>query len=251
MKTIMISNQKGGVGKTTTTLELLYLFGQDYKVLGIDLDPQMNLTLYCGAKGEKTAKDVLDGDALLEDAVVNVGNFDLLMGDPNLSKADKLYGDADDIFLLNDILEYADYDFVFIDSAPGRSTLLYMEYIASDYSIIPTECDEGAIEGIINTREDMKRFQKRGQSHVKILGTILTKTENTSLHQMAYQDLKDIHDKIGADPFKTVIRKSIVASETKTARMSINEYKKDNNVAKDYRMLYKEILDRIEKDNEQ
>lgn len=246
---IMISNQKGGVGKTTCTLELSNIFATDFKVLAIDLDPQRNLSTYSGADldAKYTLKNVLDAEVLVQDAIQHLNNFDIIIGDKKLSNASKLYGDADDIFLLQDILEDIEneYDYIFLDSAPGRSPLLYMEYICSDYIIAPTECDDGSIEGLAEIGEDIKRFKKREQTHVRILGTLLNKYENTSMHSTSFDDLEDIGPQIGGMPFRTVIRKSIAASEAKTARCSISEYSKNNNISKDYATLKKEIINRI------
>lgn len=245
---IMISVEKGGTGKTTVALELCSTFGKEYKVLGIDLDPQMNLTMYSGAdeKSTKTLKNVLDADILIEDSIQHLKDFDIVPGDKKLANASKLYGDADDIYLLKDAVEdIRDYDFIFLDSAPARSPLLYMEYVASDYIIAPTECDDGSIEGLLEIGEDIARFKKHGQTNVRVLGTLMNKMENTAMHKNSYEDLQSLADKIGGKPFKTQIRKSIAASEAKTMRESINDYKPYNNVAIDFRKLKKEIIERI------
>ena len=251
---IMISNQKGGTGKTSCTLELCSTFGKEYKVLGIDLDPQINFTMYAGSdeNSGKTLKNVLDAEILIEDAVQHLGDFDIIPGDKKLSNASKLYGDADDIYLLKDALEdVTDYDYIFLDSAPARSPLLYMEYVASDYIIAPTECDDGSIEGLLEIGEDIARFKKHGQTHVQVLGTLMNKRENTAMHKSSYEDLETLSDRIGGKPFQTKIRKSIAASEAKTLRMSINDYKPNNNVAVDFRNLKDEIIERIsEKERE-
>lgn len=247
---IMISNQKGGVGKTTTALELCNLFGEKYKVLGIDLDSQRNFSMYAGAKLEEvpTVNEVLNAEILLEDAVQHLEKFDILIGSKSLSEAAKSFGEPDDIYLLSDVLEDLNkYDYVFIDNAPARSPLLYMSYIASNYIIAPAECDDGALEGLRELGTDIARFQKRNQTNVKMLGLLLNKTENTVMHNLAYEEMKEIGKELGCEPFNTCIRKSIAVTEAKAARESINEYAKGNNSAADYRRLMKEIEKRIKK----
>ena len=245
---IMISNQKGGVGKTTTTLELCSLFGKKYKVLGIDLDSQRNFSMYAGANltSKATVNEVLNAEVLLEDAVQHLSDFDILIGSKELAEASKTFGEPDDIYLLQDVLEEVDtYDYIFIDNAPARSPLLYMSYLVSDYIIAPAECDDGALEGLRELGADINRFKKRKQTNVKVLGLLLNKRENTVMHNLAYEEMEEIGEELGGMPFRTTIRKSITVAEAKAARKSINEYAKNNNSAKDYKKLMKEIEDRI------
>ena len=146
------------------------------------------------------------------------------------------------------MLENVDYDYVVIDTAPARSPLLYMTYLAADYIIPVTECDDGSREGIKELYTDMKRFKKRGQCHAKILGILMTKFEKTSMHLTALEELASLSEEFETSLFNTRIRKAIVVSESKTARLSINEYERWNNAAVDYRNVVKEIEERIARD---
>ena len=245
--TIMITNQKGGVGKTTTSLELAHLLGADgYKVLCIDTDPQGDLTTYLDIESPKyTLKEILDAEILLDEAVIPANTFYVIAGNQKLSQADKLYGASDDIFLLKDALEDADYDFVILDSPPGKSQLLIMEYVAADYIIAPAECDDGSIKGLIRIKEDLDRLKKRNFTNARVLGTFITKYEKTGMHETAYEQMSESAEDIGGPRFDTKIRKSVRASEAKSARVSITEYERFNNVSLDYKHLKDEILSKL------
>ena len=246
--TIMISNQKGGVGKTTSAIELAHILGQKNKVLCIDMDPQCDMSIYLNvSQTQYTIRNVLDGDASIEEAAVEANTFHMIAGDVNLSKAEKYYGDPTDVYLLQAALEDADYDYIFLDSAPERGILLYMEYAASDYIIAPTESDDGSINGLFRIENDLGVMRKYNQTHAQILGTLLTKYENTISHKVAYEQLSEEAERIGGPRFKTMIRKSIASTDAKSDRISINEYNKSNNAAIDYRALAKEIIKEIKK----
>ena len=174
---IMIGNQKGGIGKTTTTLELCYLFSKKYKVLGIDLDGSRNFSKCSGAAIEEvlTVRDVLLGNCLMQDAIQHLKEFDVLPAAKKLSDSAKEFGDPEDIYLLRDVLEGCSYDYVFIDNAPARSPLLFMSYVASDYCLALSESDENSFDGLRELGADIKRFKQRNWTNMKLLGIILNR----------------------------------------------------------------------------
>ena len=249
-KTIMIANQKGGVGKTTTTLELCELLGREYRVLGLDLDQQINFSKYADANVEKpTLHDVMTLKVGIKDTIQHLNTFDIIPGSKEFRRADKEFGDLDDIWLLKDWLGFVqdDYDFIIIDNAPARNQLLMMSYIAADYCIIVSECDSASVDGVIEVVYDINSLNKRSKNtDVKILGVLLNKSENTNMHRRAYKDIKIIGEQANFEPFKTKIRKSIKVSECKDEGMPINVFNREVTSAYDYRALVREILERIE-----
>lgn len=281
-KTIMISNQKGGVGKTTTALELCAMLTRaGKKVLALDTDGQCDLSTYSGAdlKWDYNIMDTLiylrnvileeeeDADVELDEKfntfelehaiqTVNEG-FDIIVSTPKLSEADAEFSKPEDIYLMKDLIdEIGDaYDYIVIDCAPARTRILYMTYFAADYCILLTECDDGSIRGIHRVITDVKLARRRNMTNVKIIGTLLSKDEGTKAHTEAYEILCDIGEKTGVMPFETTIWKGIAASESKNNRMSIHEYvdtcksrevkKKAKSLIEAYEDLLNEVIERI------
>lgn len=253
--TIMIANQKGGVGKTTCTLEVCNALGRKgYKVLGIDLDPQNSFSKLSKSDiSAKNLKNVLDVNILPTDAIQHLKNFDIIPGSEDLADASVTYGKTNDVWLLSDALDVVrdkcDYDFVIMDSAPGRSKLLEMEYIAADYIIAPTEADPEAESGLFKIKKDIVEFSKHNQSHVKFLGTVMNRYKRqTNLHRAMFQNLTTISEAIGAKPFATPIRETVKSGEARINKEAIGDYDKSTGIAEDYSKLVDEIVARVEEE---
>lgn len=263
MKTIVLATQKGGVGKTTSTFELATIFSKDSNVLMIDLDAQRNLSKYSGANTSESAYTILDildaneeNPVSFDEIVQNLnstskGRLDIVISSKKLVDATKIFPDIDDIFLLKDFINIldnkSDYDYVFIDNGPNRSIVLYMSYIAADYIISPAGPCEGSVDGILEVAADLNAYKKRNFTNAKFLGYFMFCYEKTTAHAVALETFQDMAYNVGCEPFKTVIPKSIIATECKSARCSINEYEKRNKVAEAYRRLAKEIKERMAK----
>ena len=254
MTVISIANQKGGVGKTTTTIELAKIFTDEGKrVLVVDLDQQGNLTEYSGIEEEQNNSiyEVLNADKAIQDVVrkSKIG-FSVIPASAKLSKSDRTFVDNEDVYLLDDALKMVekDFDLVFLDNSPSRNILLTMSYVASDYILIPTEGDSGSIKGITAVEADLKKLRggRNSLSHARILGLILTKRENTIVHDVAVETMKEIAEKdIEGTPFVAYVRKSIIVSEIKAEQISLQQYKRSSVPSRDYQTIAEMIMERI------
>ena len=252
MVKIMIANQKGGVAKTTTTIELAYnLNKRGYRVLVVDFDPSMNITNYANdyEKGMPTVKNVLDEDTPIGDAVRHGDFFDILPGDAKMSDAAKIYTDPNDYFRLSDALnETDDYDFTLIDSPAQRSVIYYMEYLASDYILAVTNPDQDGINGIVEMNKDVRVFQRHYKDcGIKFLGSLLTIAKpNTNLTKVMYEQLNDLSKDLDCRPFKQIITNTNRFGEIKAMATFVEEYLPEKDpITKFYGNVAGEILERI------
>ncbi len=281
-KTIMVSNQKGGVGKTTTTLELGAIYARKGKrVLVIDLDGQVNLSMYVNAKYDDknipTIRDVLleikeilkhseperdedtdDGeeDIITKSIQTTSEGFDIIAGHRNLSNALAEFSDITDVFLLKELIScLEDYDYILIDSAPARSPLLNMGYVAANYCLILTEADKASQDGVRQVVTDIKLLKKSNMSDIVVLGILLNKNEDLKNQEEAYEDLCAFGKTNDCMPFETIISKAAGATTAKNMYKSIHAYKDIRGIdkrgiqgiLKDFENLADEIEKRIKR----
>ena len=281
-KTIMVSNKKGGVGKTTTTLELGAIYARKGKrVLVIDLDGQVNLSMYVNAKYDDknipTIRDVLleikeilkhseperdedtdDGeeDIITKSIQTTSEGFDIIAGHRNLSNALAEFSDITDVFLLKELIScLEDYDYILIDSAPARSPLLNMGYVAANYCLILTEADKASQDGVRQVVTDIKLLKKSNMSDIVVLGILLNKNEDLKNQEEAYEDLCAFGKTNDCMPFETIISKAAGATTAKNMYKSIHAYKDIRGIdkrgiqgiLKDFENLADEIEKRIKR----
>lgn len=250
---ISIANQKGGVGKTTTTIEIANNMAvYEKRVLVIDLDSQTNLSQYVNADQKKpTIYQVLHGQVTVKDAIQTVGRFDLISGSEGLSKADREFIGVDDVYIVADLVELVqdDYDYILVDTGPARNILINMAYVASDYIIIPIIPDDGALLGVGKVYNDILQLRtgKRQMSHASILSMILNdyhsgwNNDKQKLYNINY-----FGEQMDEDPDIFTVRTYTGTKECKTMKMAIMDYDKNSNAAIDFRNLTYDLIEKME-----
>jgi len=250
-KVIAITNQKGGVGKTTTAINLAAaLAARDLHVLLVDTDPQGNATSGLGIPKDEdslTLYQVLLGEADVASAVrfVPFHRLEVLASDKNLVAANieliELEGRE---YRLREKLNAvrAHYDFVIIDCPPALDLLTLNAMIAADSILIPIQCEFFALEGISQLMDTIERVRSSFVSNLEIEGILLTMYDDrTNLTRQVESDLREF---FGKAVFKTVIPRSIRLAEAPSYGKPIIEYDARSRGAESYIQLANEVLDR-------
>lgn len=253
-KILAITNQKGGVGKTTTAINVAAaLAANDLHILLIDSDPQGNATTGLGAAKDPDRPSlyhVLLGDAEVGEAVLHTGfeGLDLVPGDKNLVGANLELVDAPRReFRLQDKIKAvrSQYDFVIIDCPPALDLLTLNALIAADAVLVPIQCEFFALEGISELMDTIARIRSSFDHPLEIEGILLTMFDDrTNLTRQVASDLRDFfRDQV----FETVIPRSIRLAEAPSHGQSILAYDVRSRGAESYIRLAKEILENEQK----
>lgn len=256
---ISVANQKGGVGKTTTTINLAdALKHYGYRVLVIDLDPQCNTTDTYGAQVDdvNTIYDVLDNACKTKEAVQKMALGDIIPGDKLLAdNLDHFNSKLSRELLLKKKLKEvdSDYDFIIIDTPPTLGLYMINALSASDGCVIPLQAERYSIKGLGELFSTIDKIREAGvNDNLTVYGTLITRYDaRNELDRSLRLDLPDTADELGFKTFDTCIRvcqdvkkaQNLVFEEGEEINRSLYEHFASCNASEDYVKFTKELLE--------
>ena len=244
--TIAFANQKGGVAKTTTTLNLAVAFKESgHSVLAVDLDPQGNLTMSQGVDPDKVEKSMFD--VLVEripiSEVIQSREIDLAVASIDLAGAEIAMSTqiGRERALQKALAEVeGNYDFVCIDTPPSLGLLTINALTAADKVIVPVQCEYLSMRGLVQLQNTLQMIRENLNPDVKLEGILPTMLDSRTVH--AKEAVEILEENFGDLVFKSRIRKAIKFAEAPVRGTSVLKYDPKGNAAQYYRDLAKEVL---------
>ena len=249
---IAIANQKGGVGKTTTSINLAACLAEiGKKILLIDIDPQGNTTSGYGYNKneiEFSVYDLLLGECSVEQVIMKeiLENLDLIPSNINLAAAEiELFNEENKEYLLKNAIDpiTKEYDYVIIDCPPSLSMLTINAMCAAEELIVPLQCEFYALEGLTQLLHTVSLVQERLNDHLEIMGIVFTMYD--SRNNLSQQVVDNVKEYISDDIITHVIPRNVRLAEAPSYGMPINIYDERSTGADAYRKLA-QIISSIE-----
>ena len=247
-KIIAVTNQKGGVGKTTTTLALSEgLMKKGYKVLAVDLDPQANLSFSLGGDTDDapTVYELLNGEVKPRFVVQRTAHVDLIASNILLSGVELEHVHEGREFLLKDALKVLEskYDYIIIDTPPALSILTVNAFAAAEYLVIPMLADIFSLQGIAQLSDTISRVKQTCNKDLQVGGILLSRyNDRTVLGRRIKETAEMVAGQMGTKVYKTTIRASIAIQEAQTNQSNIYSYAPRSAGVRDYLDFVTELL---------
>jgi chromosome partitioning protein len=250
-KVIAFANQKGGVAKTTTTLNLAAAFAEEgHRVLCCDMDPQGNLTMSQGIDPdslEKSMYDVLVHDTPIREVIrrreIDVACASIDLAGAEIAMSTKIGRERTLSKALKTIDD--DYDFICIDTPPSLGLLTINALTAADKVIVPVQCEYLSMRGLIQLQNTLSMIRENLNPDVQIEGILPTMVDTRTLH--AKEAIEILEENFGDRMFVTRIRKTVRFAEAPVKGMSVLKYDPKGTAADAYRQLAKEVLSNVKR----
>ena len=250
---IAVANQKGGVGKTTTSINLAACLAEKgKKVLAVDMDPQGNLTSGLGVDKDSVEKSIYEliiGEVDIKEVINKevLENLDIIPTSIDLSAAEiELIGVDDKEYILRNAIDQVkdQYDFVIIDCPPSLSMLTINAMTTADSVIVPIQCEYYALEGLSQLIHTVELVKDRLNSKLEIEGVVFTMYDART--NLSLQVVENVKDNLQQNIYKTIIPRNIRLAEAPSYGLPINKYDPKSTGAESYMRFADEVIEREE-----